>query len=157
MTREALLRILVGQAKTNGFEFRKWFLANVQPEWPGSDAAVALLSEQSRYYALLFSHPFARSFWKQGAQMNFVVPAVSYTRRNPRGQVVTVTRKAFTRRTIKADVWRYHLREMATSEDPLRYLRRFLLVQEDLTEFDIPKPIPSLGPSVPGKDLRRRD
>ena len=64
--------------------------------------------------------------------MSFTVPSVSYTRRDPAGKIVTVSRKAFTRRTLKADVWRYHLREMALAEDPLRYLRRFLLVEEDL-------------------------
>ncbi|HVJ09751.1 MAG TPA: hypothetical protein VM554_15345 [Acidisarcina sp.] len=139
MTRQAMLRILISHAKVNGFEFRKWFRTNLQREWPGSSAAIDLLSEGSRYYALVFSHSFARCFWKQGTQMSFVVPAVSYTRRDPNGQIVTVTRKAFTRRTLKADVWRYHLREMAVSEDPLLYLRRFLPVQEDLKSPDHPR------------------
>lgn len=138
MTREALLRILLSQAKINGFEFRKWFQASIQPEWTGSEAALKLLSEGSRYYALIFSHAFARCFWKQGTQMSFVVPAATYTRRNPGGQIVTVTRKAFTRRTLKAGVWRYHLKEMANAEDPLRYLRRFLLIEEDLRHNNRP-------------------
>jgi hypothetical protein len=132
MTREALLRILLSQAKNNGFEFRKWFVTQIQPTWPGADEALAILCGGSRFYALVFSHAFARNFWKQGTQMNFTVPSVSYTRRNPDGKIVTVSRKAFTRRTLKADVWRYHLREMALAEDPLRYLRRFLLLEEDL-------------------------
>jgi hypothetical protein len=132
MTREALLRILLSQAKNNGFEFRKWFVTYIQPTWPGADEALSILCDGSRFYALIFSHSFARHFWKQGSQMSFTVPAASYTRRDPAGQIVTVSRKAFTRRTLKADVWRYHLREMALAEDPLRYLRRFLLVEEDL-------------------------
>ena len=132
MTREALLRILLSQAKANGFEFRKWFEKNIEPEWPGSKSALQLLCKGSRYYALIFSHDFARFFWKQGAQMTFVVPAVSYTKAGAGGGIVTVSRKAFTRRTIKPDAWRYHLREMAASEDPLRYLKRFTPVQEDL-------------------------
>lgn len=132
MTREALLRILLSQAKNNGFEFRKWFVIHIQPTWPGADEALAILCEGSRFYALVFSHSFARNFWQQGSQMSFTVPAASYTRRDPAGQIVTVSRKPFTRRTLKADVWRYHLREMALAEDPLRYLRRFLLVEEDL-------------------------
>jgi hypothetical protein len=37
-----------------------------------------------------------------------------------------VTRKPFTRRTIKPDVWKYHLRQMAAAEDPIDYLCRFL-------------------------------
>ena len=50
---------------------------------------------------------------------------------NGKGEVVTINRKPFTRRTIKADVWKYHLRQMALSEDPLRYLKRFLPTHED--------------------------
>lgn len=136
MTREALLRILLSQARNNGFEFRKWFVTHIQPTWPGADEALAILCEGSRFYALVFSHAFARNFWKQGTQMSFTVPSASYTRRNPDGKIVTVSRKAFTRRTLKADVWRYHLREMALAEDPLRYLRRFLMVEEDLASTE---------------------
>lgn len=136
MTRQAMLRILLGQAKANGFEFRKWFQANIQPEWLGPSASVELLCEGSRYYSLVFSHAFAQCFWKHGTQMSFVVPAVSYTRKDPSGKIVTVTRKAFTRRTLKADAWRYHLREMVGTEDPLCYLRRFLSVKEDLANSD---------------------
>ncbi len=132
MTRQTVLRILLSQAKTNGFGFRRWFQANIQPEWLGSSEALDLLCDGSRYYALVFSHSFARCFWKQDTQMSFVVPAVSYTRKDAGGQIVTVKRKAFTRRTLKANSWRYHLREMAATEDPLHYLRRFLPVNEDV-------------------------
>ncbi len=41
-----------------------------------------------------------------------------------------VTRKPFTRRTIKPDVWKYHLRQMAAAEDPIDYLCRFLPASE---------------------------
>ena len=89
------------------------------------------LAHGRRYYALLFSHEFARSFWKHGVQISFVVPAATYTRRDSRGEVITVQRKAFTRRTLKPDAWRYHLKEMAASEDPLRYISRFIVARED--------------------------
>jgi hypothetical protein len=59
------------------------------------------------------------------------VPAATYSRLNGKGEVVTINRKPFTRRTIKADVWKYHLRQMAMSEDPIRYLKRFLPTSED--------------------------
>jgi hypothetical protein len=61
-----------------------------------------------------------------------VVPATSYSRIHERGEVVTINRKPFTRRTIKANAWKYHLREMATSDDRLLYLKRFLPVHGDL-------------------------
>jgi hypothetical protein len=131
MTRVELLRILVRQARANGFEFRKWFQRAIDPSWKNFDAAVELLSQGRRYYALLFAHDFARTFWKQGSQINFVVPAATYTRRDKDGRIITVTRKPFTRRTLKADVWKYHLREMAAHDEPLRYIRRFLVILED--------------------------
>jgi hypothetical protein len=131
MTRVELLRILVRQARANGFEFRKWFQRAIDPSWKSFDAAVELLAQGRRYYALLFAHDFARSFWKQGSQISFVVPAATYTRRDKEGRIITVTRKPFTRRTLKADVWKYHLREMAAHDEPLRYIRRFLVILED--------------------------
>jgi hypothetical protein len=131
MTRKETLLMLLNQAYANGFEFRRWFTANSSIEWPGAEEAVSLLTTDGRFYALVFSHDFARAFWKKGAQMNFIVPAATYSRMNGKGEVVTINRKPFTRRTIKADVWKYHLRQMAMSEDPIRYLKRFLPTQED--------------------------
>jgi hypothetical protein len=126
MDRNQMLQLLVTQAQSNGFEFRRWFQAHVRAGWPGTDQALELLADEGRHYALLFSHEFARSFWRSGAQMSFSVPSVTYSRVNTRGDVIHVTRKPFTRRTIKSDVWKYHLRQMAASEDPILYLCRFL-------------------------------
>jgi hypothetical protein len=126
MDRLETLRLLLNQAQFNGFEFRRWFQSHVYPAWPGSEQALALLAGEGRYYTLLFSHEFARSFWRTGAEMAFLVPATSYTRVNTRGEVIHVTRKPFTRRTVKRDVWKYHIRQMAAAEDPMLYLCRFL-------------------------------
>jgi hypothetical protein len=126
MNRKDILHLLLNQAQFNGFEFRRWFQSHVQPAWPGADPAITLLAAEGRHYALLFSHEFARCFWQSGAHMSFMVPAVTYPRINGRGEVVQVTRKPFTRRTIKPDVWKYHLRQMAAAEDPVKYLCRFL-------------------------------
>lgn len=132
MTRQETLKILIQQARANGFEFRKWFKAHVDPGWVSLDAAVEVLGQGLRYYALLFSHEFASRFWQSGSQMSFVVPTVRYTRRDKSGREVTITRKAFTRRTLKADAWRYHIREMAVADDPLVYIRRFVATREQL-------------------------
>jgi hypothetical protein len=134
MTRLELLRIVIRQARANGFPFRKWFQATIDDPWTNFDEAVERLAKGRRYYALLFSHEFARAFWKQGSQISFVVPAASYTRRDKEGRIVTVTRKPFTRRTLKADVWKYHLREMAAHDEPLRYIRRFLVIEGDVQQ-----------------------
>jgi hypothetical protein len=132
MTRQETLLLLLRQAMANGFDFRVWYQAHVLPQWPGIEDAIRVVMSEGRLFGLVFSHEFARAFWKKGAQMNFVVPAATYERVNGKGQVMTISRKPFTRRTIKADVWKYHLRQMAVSEDPLRYLKRFLPIHEEM-------------------------
>jgi hypothetical protein len=126
MNRKELLRLLLNQAQFNGFEFRRWFQSQVQPIWPGADQALTLLASEGRHYTLLFSHDFARHFWRSGAHMSFTVPSITYPRITSQGDVVQVTRKPFTRRTIKPDVWKYHLSRMAAAEDPIDYVCRFL-------------------------------
>jgi hypothetical protein len=126
MNRKDLLRLLLNQAQFNGFEFRRWFQSHVRPVWPGAEEALTLLTTEGRHYTLIFSHDFARSFWRTGAQMSFMVPSITYPRVNSQGEVVQVTRKPFTRRTIKPDVWKYHLRQMAAADNPIGYLCRFL-------------------------------
>ncbi len=126
MDRIEMLGLLVNQAQFNGFEFRRWFQSNIRPTFPGSEQALVLMEEEGRYYSLLFSHDFAKCFWRTGALISFSVPSITYPRVNSRGEVIQVTRKAFTRRTIKPDVWKYHLRQMAISDDPIAYLCRFL-------------------------------
>jgi len=132
MTRIELLRALIRQAKTNGFEFRKWYAMRMTLPWEGFDAAVKVLAEDRRYYSLLFAHEFVQSFWKPGSKMVFVVPITSFTRISKDGSTQVVERRGHTRRTVKPDAWRYHLKEMAIADDPLRYIRRFLLIEEDL-------------------------
>jgi hypothetical protein len=132
VNRKELLRLLVLQARANGFDLRSWFQSRIARDWTGTDSAVETLASGHRYYALLFSHEFARHFWKQGEQMQFVVPTQRFSRVNARGETISVTRKAYTRRTLKANAWQYHLRQMATVEEPLRYIRRFLVTHEEL-------------------------
>ncbi len=132
MTKLQLLHLLVGHARTNGFEFRKWYTAYLGLPWPGNLQAIESLALQRRYYVLLFSHDFASHFWKAGQQITFQVPTQTFFRRKADGTIGTVTRKAFTRRSAREDVWLYHLRELAAAEDPLRYIRRYLPVLDDV-------------------------
>ena len=108
MNRKELLRLLVNQAQFNGFEFRPWFQTHVQPVWPGAEPALELLAGEGRHYTLLFSHTFARCFWRTGAHISFMVPAVTYPRVNAQGKTMLHDAKAIYRRTIKPDVWKYH-------------------------------------------------
>jgi len=142
MTRKELLHLLIMQARANGFELRRWYQSKIDRHWTSQQAAIATLAAGHRYYALLFSHEFAQSFWKHGTQMQFVVPTQQFLRLNAKGQRIMVTRKAYTRRTLKPDAWKYHLREMAASEEPLRYIRRFLVTHEELrAQQNGPRPV----------------
>ena len=132
MTKKDILRLLVMRAHANGFELRRWYKSKVEHQWPGLEEALQKLASGHCYYVLLFSHEFARAFWKQGTQIQFVVPTQHFTRLNAKGERVTVTRKAYTRRTLKPNAWKYHLREMAASPEALHYIRRFLVTHEEL-------------------------
>jgi hypothetical protein len=139
MTRQEVIRHIVLQARSNGFDFRSWYRAYSAPEWLGFDEAIDHLCQGRNCYALLFSHEFAQAFWKAGLQMSFMVPAVSYPQRRKDGQIVTVHRRAFARRMLKADSWLYHLREMVEAPHPLKYIRRFVVLQEDIVAAQQPR------------------
>jgi hypothetical protein len=126
MNRKELLRLLINQAQFNGFQFRRWFQAHVHSNWPGTEPAIALLAKEGRHCTLLFSHDFARCFWRGGAHMIFLVPSITYDKVPVQDEVVQARRKPLARRTIKPGVWKYHLRQMAVAEDPIEYLCRFL-------------------------------
>ena len=132
MTRAELLRSLIRQAKSNGFEFRRWYTVHLGLPWTSFPDSVQTLSEHRRYYALLFANEFAESFWRPGSKMTFVVPTSTFTRVSKDGTIRVVERKGHIRRSVIADAWRYHLKEMAIAEEPLRYIRKFLLIEEDL-------------------------
>jgi hypothetical protein len=132
MTRIELLQLLVGQARSNGFEFRRWYVGKLGLPWESSREAVETLAKEQRYYALLFSHEFASSFWKAGALMTFQVPTQSFMRKMKDGSIGMVKRKGYTRRSAREDAWLYHLKELAAAEEPLRYMRRYLRVEEEL-------------------------
>jgi hypothetical protein len=132
MTRVELLQLLVGQARSNGFEFRKWYVGKLGLPWESARQAVEMLAAERRYYALLFSHEFASSFWKAGEVMTFQVPTQSFMRKMKDGTIGTVKRKGYTRRSAREDVWLYHLKELAAAEEPLRYMRKFLRVDDEL-------------------------
>jgi hypothetical protein len=134
MTRFELLQLLVGQARTNGFQFRRWYVGRLGLPWIDARQAIELLTAERRYYALLFSHEFASNFWKAGELMTFQVPTQTFMRKMADGSIGTVNRKGYTRRSAREDAWRYHLRELALAEEPLRYMRRYLRVEDDLEQ-----------------------
>lgn len=135
MTRLELLQILIGKAREKGFDFKRWYTACLRLPWENAHAALEVVESQRRYYALLFHHDFAKAFWKEGETITFTVPAQTFERLMPDGSVKVVERKPFMRRTGRTGGWRYHLGQMALQEEPLRYMRKFVNVEE---EIDVP-------------------
>ena len=133
MTRVQLLQLVVQQARESGFAFRKWFVTSTAVDWKNADDAIAWLSQGERASLLLFSHSFARHFWRSGERVTFLVPRQTFQRVTQDG-TRTIDRKAHLRRSSREDVWRFHLREMAAAAEPLRYIRRYLIVQEVIDE-----------------------
>lgn len=146
MTRTRFLQLLVQQARADGFEFRKWFAVNAGIPWTGAGHAVEWLSRGERANLLLFSHGFARHFWRSGQRVTFLVPAQAFLRVGRDGTTMTVDRKAHLRRSSREDVWEFHLREMAAAAQPLRYIRRYLIVDE-VVEDMLARP-PSIDPGA---------
>lgn len=140
MTRLELIQSLVRQARANGFEFRKWYVTRIGLPWKDFDDACQQLARERRYYALVFSHEFAQSIWKDGDKITFVVPNTTFTRSRKDGTIFEVERKAYTRRSARQGVWRYHLQQVALAEDPLRYMRRYLVVAEHLADGALDAP-----------------
>ncbi len=139
MTRLELLQLVVSRARSHGFELRRWYTSKLGLPWISPEAAIALLDTQRRYYALIFSHEFAQTFWKPGTDITFDVPPQTFQRTMPDGSIRTIQRKPFIRRSARPNAWKYHLRQMALAEEPLRYLRKYLHIEEDLlTEADVP-------------------
>lgn len=134
MTRKLLLQHLVHQAHANGFAFRHWFRAATALPWTSAEDALAWLSEGSRAHLLLFSHTFARAFFRGGERLRYIQPSVTYQRLGRDGTPQSIQRRAHSKRSNRDDTWRYHLREMAAAPEPLRYIRRFLLFEETLAE-----------------------
>jgi len=134
MTRGELLHLLIGQARTHGFEFRRWYMQNTGMAWSSYSDSIQWLSIGRRAHMLLFSHGFAKCFFKDGERITFAVAPQTYERVTPSGEHATVNRRAHLRRSSRENVWLYHLREMAEVLEPLHYIRRFLITEETLAE-----------------------
>lgn len=154
MTRIELLQLLIHQARESGFEFRKWFRTHTARPWTTPADAMEWLAQGSRAHMLLFSHGFARHFFREGERIRFIQPATAYQRVTPKGEVKPVHRRAHTRQSSREDVWLFHLREMAAAEEPLRYIRRYLLLEETMQEASTP---PTGAAATPPSDPENYD
>ncbi|SEB41202.1 hypothetical protein [Terriglobus roseus] len=154
MNRAQMLQLLIGQARASGFEFRRWYMTSSGMPWTGADEAVRWLARGKRAHMLVFSHAFAQAFFRSGDRVTFVVPHQTFQTARADGESRTVERKSHMRRSSRKDVWKYHLSEMARTAEPLRYLRRYLLIEETMS--DEPETPPSSEPDY-DEELMVRD
>ena len=150
MTRKKFLMTIIDQAARNGFDIQHWCGACTGHPWESMDQALEYLAKGRNYYTLLFSHEFACAFWKQGTRITFLVPTSTYVISDKKGGLVEVNRKSHTRRRLKPEAWKYHLREMAIADEPLHYIRRFVLVAHEPAAVHV-NARPAHRPSVPAK------
>ncbi len=136
MTRGELLHLLIGQARTHGFEFRRWYMQNTGMAWSSYSDSIQWLSTGKRSHMLLFSQAFGKCFFRDGERISYLVAPQTFERVSADGERHTVTRRAHLRRSSRNNVWRFHMREMAGLAEPLHYIRRFLLTEEALAEVE---------------------
>jgi hypothetical protein len=115
MTRQELLRIVIRQARTNGFRSASGFRPRSTPPGPALTTRWSCLPKGGATTLSFLPTNLPGRSGSRVLRSASSFPAASYTRRDKEGRIVTVTRKPFTRRTLKADVWKYHLREMAAT------------------------------------------
>lgn len=70
---------------------------------------ITLMVETRSYFALIFSHDFAKAFWG-----------------NQGGRKTAEYNEDWSFRYIYIPDWQYHLQQMVLEEDPIKYLERFL-------------------------------
>lgn len=136
MTRGELLHLLIGQARTHGFEFRRWYMQNTGMAWNSYSDSIQWLSIGKRSHMLLFSQRFAKCFFREGERITYLVAPQTFERVSADGERQTVTRRAHLRRSSRENVWRFHLREMTGLAEPLHYIRRFLITEETMAEME---------------------
>ena len=67
------------------------------------------------YEKVIFSHDFAKAFWGEGDTIR-----VSHNYNTYRGNKFDATIK-------EIPVWQYHLQQMVLQENPINYLRKFIV------------------------------
>jgi hypothetical protein len=96
MTNEEILKKAIDKAKSNGYK----------TDW--------ILPKGDSIYSVIFSHDFARSFWK--GEKCTCIPD-----KDKEGNI-------YHKRNCKITTpdWRCHLQNMVLEEDPIKYLEKFL-------------------------------
>lgn len=117
MTNEEILKAAIEKAVNNGWKDETE--AHLDHYWPKWDddmklhiAEKMLSSETNRWFILLFSHGFAKAFWKEE-------PRMMYLAKSERAIQGSATFDG-------AEAWKAHLQQMILEPAPLKYIERFI-------------------------------
>ena len=107
MTNKQILKKVTEKAVKNGYKktyIRDWFAKNFGK---GED-----FKYQYLYYAIIFSHDFAKAFWGEG-----IVKTDNIKDLFNEEKVIAI---------MTMISWQYHLQQMVLEKEPLKYLEQFL-------------------------------
>ena len=106
MKNETILKKAIEKVSENGYPWmNSWKVKRIKkgPK-PHPEPYIVIDGEEVSYYELIFSHDFAKSYWKNWKWYQ-------------QGQQET-------RDGLKP--WQYHLQQMILKKDPLKYIEGFL-------------------------------
>jgi len=130
MKQEEILASAIKQAMNNGYSGMSEFVQRTM-NW-------RWFIEENRHYSILFDKEFAKAFWGTDN-------TVDQFRREPRvcDEMEKHGYYSFDRSSgivFNGEDWKHHLTQMVLSEDPMKYLKQFIIYnRETITSDDIKK------------------
>jgi len=101
MSKEEILKKVIWKAVKNGFSVYARNLKNGSLDDRSMDEIIYSIRDEISDYQIIFSHDFAKAFFGEKEQDSGVNP-------------------------FRNSGWEYHLQQMISEEEPLKYLEKFL-------------------------------
>jgi len=138
MKQEEILASAIKKAERGGFDIEAFSAVEVFSVGDIYKEYARLTITEGRVYELVFSHPFAIALYGTGN-------AVNQFDREPRvcDEMEKHGYHSFDRSSgivFNGEDWKHHLTQMVLSEDPMKYLKQFIIYnRETITSDDIKK------------------
>jgi len=124
MKNEKILKKAIEKAIKNGWKFGNYFLEELfeeDGEWELYDLESTLKVGYGQTIWFIFSHDFAKAFWKNNG--NSIISGVDLHTRKRSGEDKYYIEDSNGAMTIS---WQYYLQVMVLEEDKIKYLEKFL-------------------------------
>ena len=119
MTDEQILRKAIEKAVENGY----WSNWSTYHKYEQKEILKRNLTDE-HYYSLIFSHAFAKAFWREDKTKWNIQARLSVHFKNLKWYLESAKGEFLCPIFIPA--WQYHIQRMALEKEPLKYLERFL-------------------------------